>query len=209
MDWVYRPSVREQTVFNGGDILGTYDENLYSQSSGVNFGDAHILYDSHNRIATVMRAGGSANFVGIPNAARAGGRGPLMHAVAGSIYVEPSTWAVGNLIAWGWRVGVFEQAPDTGQILLDPDYSMWAVGPGLVPPATWANMQRMNSWERRRHFGFSDNQQFFTLPVFTRVNRRLQDHECLAIYHEGESTSVNVRMQFWLRTLVTPGTGGR
>lgn len=205
-DWVYRPNFVSETVdpFLGNDLLGSYDDNILGESSGQAGGNSRILYDSANRIQHVMRTGAGLTMV-MPGAARVQGRGPTMHWVQGIIYVEPTNWAIGNLIAWGWRIGVFEQAPDSGAIEIDADYSMWQQVASAVPVATWANQQRTNLWERRIHYGFSDNQVFTTVRVSTRIRVRLQDHECLAIYTEGEATSVNIRPQYWLRTLVSAG----
>lgn len=204
-DWCYRPNYRSGTIsgYTATDLLGSYDETLTAFTSGAASSGAKILYDSKNRLVQPMRGGSGALTAAMPGAARANQRGPLIHMVVGVVYCEPTTWALGNLIAWGWRVGIFEQHPVSGDILLDADYSMWVTGPDITYPATWANMPRQNLWETRRHFGFSDNQRFFTMPIMVRVNRRLQDHECLAIYTEGESTSVNTRHQYWLRTLVS------
>lgn len=133
-----------------------------------------------------------------------------MHLTEGIVYVEPTTWALGSLIAWGFRIGIFEQDPMSGAIGLDPSYSMWATGPGSGDPnpATWANQGRTNIHERRIHYGFSDNATFTVQKFRVPIGRRLQDHECLAVYFEGENTSVDIRTQWWLRTLVTAGTSG-
>lgn len=208
MDWVYRPNVAAETIspwVGGNDLIGSYDENLFGESSGLNGASSRILYDSHNRIATVMRTGTGLS-VPMANAARVSGRGPMMHRVQGIIYVEPTTWAIGNLIAWGWRIGVFEQDPGSGAIELDADYSMWTQSASAIPVASWANQRRVNLWERRVHYGFSDNATFTVQKLNVPLKVRLQDHECLAIYTEGEATSVNVRVQYWLRTLVSAGS---
>lgn len=209
LDWVYRPNYRQDSVqgFDATDLLGTYDPDLRTYLSGVANSGAWVLYDSQNRLINVMRGGSGSNLAAImPNAARAEGRNTYIHSVRGTVYIEPTTWALGNLIAWGFRIGIFEQDPESGAMLFDPAYSMWVSAGGGITVANWANMGRQNLWERRVHFGFSDNQRFTVMGVQCRVNRVLQPHECLGVYFEGESTSVNVRCQTWLRTLAAqPG----
>lgn len=207
-DWVYRPTYQGSDVegMSATDLLGSYDQQVFGSTSGLTGSSSRILYDSHNRIINVMRGALTGGLtIGMPNAARAAGRGPTCHLVQGVIYVEPTTWAIGNLISWGWRLGVFEQDPLSGAIELDPGYSMW-VTTEAINPATWANMGRQNLWEKRLFYGFSDNSRFTTVRMNVPIKVRLQDHECLALYYEGEGTSVDVRTQYWLRTLVTAGS---
>lgn len=199
-DWVYRSSVRAiGTQLPGNDTLGTYEALVRGQSSGVTNATALILYDSQNRrMATGRFAAGPGGFQA---AGIAGGRSPRVLGVEGSIYVEPSSWAVGNLIAHGMRVCIFEQDVASGSALLDVDYSMWA-NATTSSPADWVNQGRSVLLERRRHHGFSQNQTFFTAGFRWRGRRVLAPHEGLFLYLELESTSVNVRFQTWFRSLV-------
>lgn len=206
-DWVYRASIRD----SGGvlrDNLGTYEQNIETLSSGAANARAFVLYDSANYRASVARAGalyGQPNPGYLPGEATAAGRKALIRRVEGIVYMEPSTWAVGNLIATGWRIGVFEQ-DRSGDVLVPAAYSMWAqVAANIETPALFANFTRMNVKERRIHYGFSDNQAFVVPRITWRGRRRLEDNECFAIWLESETTSVNLRMQLWIRTLVEDG----
>lgn len=198
-DWVYRHHAYTP-IGGAADSLGTYAPRIITQVSGIATAQSHVLYDSQNWLATSGQGGINTNAV-LSRSGRAEGRNPTILATEGIIYVEPSTWAIGNLIAYGWRLGVWEQDL-TGVFSLDPQYSMWVESaPGPVC-GQWANNGRNNAAERRIHYGFSDNQAFMVLRVKWRGRRILKPNECWGIYTELESTSVNVRQQFWLRSLV-------
>lgn len=206
-DWVYRHHVIDSNnnpaVF---DQLGTYEPGIVSHATGVDQAQSHILYDSQNYIAHVA-AGGVIAPTGLPHLqgqARAEGRKPLILAVEGIVYWEPSMWALGNLMAIGMRMGVFEQDQRLGVFSLDVGYSMWlnATGAQQQRVGAWANNGRNNAWERRIHYGFSDNQAFVVVRVNWRGRRRLEPNECFGLYTELEGTSVGTRTQYWLRTLV-------
>lgn len=205
-DWVYRSHA--YGPFNEAlDLLGTYEEDVVSQSSGIANAQSHVLYDSRDYIATQGTQG--ANFLAdlpayIGPAGRAEGRNPTILRTEGIIYVEPSTWALGNLIAWGGRIGAFEQ-DGTGVFSLDAAYSMWVneTTSTFQQVGHWANNGRGNAWERRVHYGFSDNQQFVVIRVKWNGRRILKPNECWGLFTELESTSVTTRSQYWLRTLVS------
>lgn len=207
-DWVYRSSGHiESTAGAGVDLLGTYDSNVLNHTSGTAASQGHILYDSQNYLRTPVRETFGGVLSHIPRAARAEGRKPTILAVEGIVYWEPSTWALGSLMAIGMRLGVFEQDPGSGNVLLDPEYSMWNDGPyaaggSLSKVVDWANNGRNNTWERRIHYGFSDNSVFTVVRVRWRGRRSLLANECFALYTELEGTSVDTRTQYWLRTLV-------
>lgn len=202
-DWVYRPDLRASDDLLDGDTWGSYEHTVKAQTSGVTNARSHILYDSVNRLASLTLGAGNGNAF-VPRAARAEGRKPTILAVEGIVYVEPSTWAIGNLIAMGLRIGIFDQDPIDGAMIVEPDYTLWIAGLPTAgnTAAIWANQGRRNLWERRVHHGFSDNQTFIVVRVRWRGRRRLEPHEALVLYTELEPTSVNVRTQSWLRTLV-------
>lgn len=207
-DWVYRHGGRpEATSVNANDLLGTYDSSIVAHGTGVANAQGHILYDSQNYMRASVRETFGGVLSHVPRAARAEGRKPSILAVEGIVYWEPDTWALGQLMAIGMRVGVFEQDPGSGNILIDPEYSMWedaqyVAGSSLSTVVDWANNGRGNAWERRVHYGFSDNQAFTVLRVRWRGRRALLPNECFALFTELEGTSVNTRVQYWLRTLV-------
>jgi len=205
-DWVYRSHALGS--FNENlDLLGTYDGDIVSQSAGLANAQSHILYESRDNMAAQVVAG-SAFHADVPAfigpAGRAEGRNPTILRTEGIIYVEPSTWVLGNLIAWAGRIGAFEQ-DGTGVFSLDAAYSMWeneTVG-AFQQVGHWANNGRGNAWERRVHYGFSDNQQFVVIRVKWNGRRILKPNECWGLFTELESTSVTTRSQYWLRTLVS------
>lgn len=204
-DWVYRGHLLNSSGGNS-DALGTYEHQIVPHSTGIVAAQSHVLYDSRGYIAETGRAGfvsGGAQAI-LPRAARAEGSRPTILAVEGLIYVEPSTWALGNLIAMGFRIGVFEQDVITGSFAIDAEYSMWTnLNPIGPRPNQWANNQRGRAWEHRLHWGFKSDG-----PVFTQVHvrwkgrRSLFHNECFGLYTELEGTSVGTRCQYWLRSLV-------
>jgi len=207
-DWVYRGNARIGTDPDGSDadLLGTYEPFIFSHTTGPGNSQGHVLYDSQNWLASVG-AGGADIGTGLRTlnrSARAEGRKPTMLAVEGIVYWEPTTWALGNLMAIGMRIGVFEQDPGTGNLLLDTAYSMWRdeTGGSLSTVGMWANNGRGNAWERRIHYGFSDNSVFTVARIRWHGRRTLMPNECFALYTELEATSVNTRTQAWIRTLV-------
>lgn len=200
-DWVYRSDIRAAAAQPGSDRLGTYDGQIKSFSSGQANASSVVLYDSSMKMSGGTMAPGPG--VGFYNrAGRAEGRKAQVKAVEGIVYLEPTMWALGNLIACGLRIAILEQDLVGGQGLVDAEYSMWTNGL-QTQPSTWANQGRQNMWERRIHYGFAaDAPAFVVARVRWTGLRRLEPHEALYMYIELESTSVNVRSQWWLRSLV-------
>lgn len=199
-DWVYRTNA----IASDGSIdgLGTY-QNVASTLVGGGSA-AWILYDSHNHKELLLRGQSPPGGVqqSLSMAARAEGRNPLIRRVSAMIRVNPSAWALGSSYVIGLRLGIFEQDPDTGNVLLDVSYSMFAdLGNAYV--ADWAN-SRENLREYRRYVLFTDASSSGQMHV--QLNwagmRRLLPHQCLAIYAETQGGSVNTTWQRWCRTLV-------
>lgn len=189
--------------------LWSYAPQAKTLNTGIANVLAHILYDSKNRMAHLIGASTTAppNVTLLPGAARAEGRLPFCMRVQGRIEIEASTWAVGNTLGGGIRLGVFEQDSETGLLSLPADYTMF-VDPANAPfrsPATWANEKRLNLWEKRYRKDYSDGSvnDFLALEFNRRIRVALQAHECLAIFHEAPSTSVNARVIVWCRTWVS------
>lgn len=207
-DWVYRPF--ERSLESGGLLQsppGTYDTVEVSQAAGIANAQSRILYDSKDYIAHLTTRGivsaGVARM--LPGEARSEGRKPCMRAVEGVIFVTPSDWALGNSIKLGLRLGVWEQAMDTGTFLIDADYSMWSTS--AVPhstPSLWANNTRNNAMERRYAFAFNNEvvTPTFTLKFRWRGRKFLEPNECFGVYQETETGSSGIRTEYWLRTLV-------
>lgn len=188
--------------------LWSYSFQPKTLNTGIANVLAHILYDSKNRMAHLIGASTTAppNLTMLPGAARAEGRLPFCMRVQGRIEVEASTWAVGNTLGGGIRLGVFEQDAETGLLSLPADYSMFVTA-GNAPyrdPATWANEKRLNLWEKRYRKDYSDGSanRLIVLEFNRKIRVALQSHECLAFFHEAPSTSVDARAIVWCRTWV-------
>lgn len=206
-DWVYRPNL--QPIYNpagaaiaNGDALGTYDQNEFTVGTGSAAG--RVLYDSHDHIRHFTNAGGAPGqpiIAGMPASARAEGSQATILAVQGVIWLRKSEWALGNVMRTGWRIGVFEQQPESGAISIDANYSLFNTF-ATAQPALWAN-DRM--WVQQRllmeMFGGASDQGR-TYYVNWKGRRRLKPFQCMGMYIETHSTSVNAIYTLWLRTLV-------
>lgn len=202
-DWVYRPDIWDESG-NQVDSRGTYSPIIKSLTVGPSNALGLILYDSEERLT----AGAAWTANNAPRqlirAARAEGRRPFIKMVTGQFYVEPSAWAAGNVVALGMRIGIFEQTSDTGAIGIQSTYNMWSqTAANPWQPANFANDRKSRLWETRVMKTFNaSTANSWVIPIRASINRTLGPEECLAIYLEGESTSVNMRLQSWLRTLI-------
>lgn len=201
-DWVYRPDGRATGGSGEADNLGTYEGVIKTLSSGVESAQMPVLYDSKDHMTSTMR-GSITTSSDLPNSARAEGKKACILGYEGIIYMEPTQWALGNLMAVGFRVGKQTQDTMTGLVTVDPALSMWVFDvPSQQGPWTFANGYPFFVEERRVHYGFSDNQAFTVLRFKRKCKVWLAPNECFGVWCEGENTSVNVRLQFWMRTLV-------
>jgi len=206
-DWVYRSEFYDASGVN--DFLATYSAGIRILNTGAANALGLILYDSKAHLRARMAGpAGPGSMRGGAAASRSEGQRPKMLRVQGLLYFEPTTWALGNFMVPGVRIGAMEQDAATGQVVLNADYSMWLAG-GNSLLADWANARRLNLFEARWHRAFNSSESPLitrTLNVGLRV--RLDPHEALVLYLEAESTSVNCRVQTWMRTLVVDeGTG--
>lgn len=206
-DWVYRANARPAynpagAAIMNGDTMGTYGaaETTVSQQTAA----AKWLYDSHNHHVVIQRMEGAAPnqiLTTLSRAGRAEGGKATILCTSGVILMRASAWAVGSRRTIGYRMGIFEQAPDSGAMALDPNYSLWA-NFGNTQPADWANMRNW-VWERRifEDFGAANNLTR-TVSVFWKGRRTLKPHEGWGLFIEGGASSVDCIQSFWLRTLV-------
>lgn len=208
-DWVYRPHIRDEA---GGlfETFGTYESTEVTQGVGIPNLTQHILYDSHAYRGAEYPDQIAANTPGLMLAAsaRAEGAKPMIHRVQGSIWVRPSSWALGSVLWVAWRFGIFEQDPATGSVLLDSTYTILNTSANTVTGmAQWANAQPWNH-ERVFRSAFGEAVSFIKELRFNfPVRRRLRAHECYAVLSEGHATlSVNTLMSYRLRTLVSDDT---
>lgn len=213
-DWVYRGPVATPVDDSDTPIgdpktagLASYTQFVTTMNTGAINARFLVLYDSQNRLAhwagTSTGVGGSRYGV-LNRAARSEGRRARILATEGSIYIEPSTWAIGNVMAFGWRLGAWDQDPQTGLISLPAGYSMTqnVTLSTQDAPDVWANTY---NWVREGRFfrGFNSNESnVFNLRIMWRGRRALRGNEAWGLYMEGAPTGVNVRLQPWLRTLV-------
>jgi len=206
-DWVYRGYEYDE---EGGAVLDheTYGNSVFTLSGTTPA--AGVLYDSRAYLMeSTTRGGGPGAML---KAGRAeGGRRPHIIRVQGYIFPEPTTWAVGSLIEVAFRIGIFEQDIPTGDVITPSiDWTMWN-NVGLLPEqsATWANMRRQNLWERRirRRFSTSNDQAASTIIVNATISAKLNEEECLAIVGQCSGASVDMRGQWWLRSLVVDPHG--
>lgn len=198
-DWVYRANARSNTPLTGTDLLGTYDPLVRALGTGTAEANALVLYDSSNYVRTITP--GSAGLGSLPSAARVEGKKASVRAVEGTLYVEPSTWAVGNLIALGIRIGIYEQDYGGGSARVITEMSMFNNNLQWTP-ALGANNGRENMREWRIFEGFQENSAVFSYRLRWKGKRSLAPNEGLFLWLEGEETSVNIRYQTWFRSLI-------
>lgn len=207
-DWVYRGVPGPGTAIGGWSAgsdqpgLASYTSTITGLNSGYNNSRALILLDSDSTDLQVIPT--SPVLVGrLPGAARPNHPRTVATRVEGIIYCEPSTWSGGSLMALGWRLDQFEQETDSGYPAVDTNYTMWvSSGAETDQAVNWANIPFLK--EGREFKAYSDASATPLMVVHIRWQGRtvLRPGNCLAIYLESESTSVNMRTQPWLRTLV-------
>lgn len=202
-DWVYRPDARATGGSAEADTLGTYEPIIKTLASGIESVQVPVLYDSRDHMTSTIR-GSITTSADLATSARAEGRRAKILGYEGIMYVEPTQWAIGNLIALGVRVKKCTQDTLTGLAVVDPAESMWQFDvPSQQGPWTFANGYPFFVEERRVHYGFSDNQVFTVLRFRRKCRVSLAPNEMFAMWLELEPTSVNVRIQLWMRTLVS------
>lgn len=203
-DWVYRPNLFAIAApYNAIDAAGTYDIAVRGLTTGFATAQCLWLLDSANRRKTAPMMLSTAGGGIMAGSAMPEGKRTRVHAVEGMIYVEPSTWAVGNLMALGLRIGAYEQDPTSGLASVDADYTMWSAAINATKTSYYANDRGYNQWETRAFKSFGDNGSIMIVRIRARLKYSLNAGYGLGLWVEGESTGVNVRYQTWLRTLVS------
>jgi len=210
-DWVYRGEGDD--IGMGIDTLqGSYSPIIRTLTAGLATSIVLILYDSMDRQGYIQSSGAAGgNFPMLPASGRMEPRRPTVHRVEGEIYMEPTTWASGNLMAVGARLAWYEQDTLSGSLSLQAEYSMWTQGAAGTraqdQPAVFANQGFIREWRWYKGFGDGSSQHFMNPHVFwqgsMKGRRSPSSKHCLAILVEAESTSVNMRVQPWLRSLMS------
>jgi len=213
-DWVYRGFVGnayDQFEEPFGDTeasgLPSYSQFVVSQSAGAESAGFLVLYDSQNRMAHLMGTAtttSGASYGMLPGAGRAEGKRAKILATEGVMFLEPSTWALGNVLSIGMRLGAWDQDPETGLVSLPAAYSMWSNVTGSVQTdvSLWANSYN-HVLERRFWRGFNTSESnIFPQRLRWRGRRTLRPNEAWGIYLEVPPTAVAIRRQSWFRSLV-------
>lgn len=223
-DWVYRSDAYrfDDPTEDTPDANGTY-YTPFNIGAGQSNATAQVLYDSAmfvgGRFAyTQDAASGDLIRAAIGPEARPDSdfRGPLIHGCDIGIYyhIERSSWSVvGNShLFFGARIVVARQDAATGQMTVDPTYSMWSNTTGEQPaePSIHAN-GRQNCWEHRHYHSAknSDDASYIDRQINfrPRFKRRLEAFEALFLYIELHPNSTALEganfMNLWCRTLVT------
>lgn len=210
MDWVYRS---RQYLDDGSTTSvspGGWSPASNTLNSGATNSVALILVDSANfttKNLTPNAAVAESGFVMGP--ARVDGRGQLIGAVQGHVFITPSTWAVGNILSVGIRLTIAEQDVDDGIPELDADYAINRPAAAAVPAndlTLFANQQgSLKDWYVYRQF--ADNSAVIVVSIFWKGKRRLRPEECLFLHLEGNSPfesggAVNCSVSSHVRTLV-------
>lgn len=202
-DWVYRANVRTIPGITGttDDTLGTYGVGIRTQSSGINNATVIWLYDSHDRMQYTASSTASAQLGRMSPAARAEGKKAVIRRTEGYFEIEPSSWALGNICRWGWRLGAFEQDPFTGLTSVNVGYGMW----GRNPPSTadyWADVK---NWVKEGRLNKAFNNEMaspsWVIPIHWHGKWTLRANEGWGFWIEGEVT--NIRYDTWFRSFVS------
>lgn len=209
IDWVYRGEAGDIGLGADTGLMGSYSPIIRSLTTGESGVIALILYDSVDRQQTLIQGGAAGGqFPVLGREARAQGKRPRVFRVNGEVYCEPSTWASGNLMAVGWRLAWFEQDTLTGQFTVQAEYSMWAPGTATPSdqPSTWADVPFLKEQRVFKGYGDGSSQHFMVIPInwkSSRGSRAPSPKHCLGIWMEAEGTSVNMRVQPWVRSLIS------
>lgn len=189
-DWVMNPFtyVSSNITLPSGVVGSTSQPLTFSQQA-----QRQIAFGADNALAPIANIFSSAAFP------ERGGQQVFM--VKGEIHVEPSAWAAGNFVRFGWRLYVSEQDMQTGGAVNAVNYSMFQDG-GTTDAYQWANDGFLA--ERRLYRDFGDGDVGWQVPVFWSSRRgiRIGPNRALFIHLEGSADSVSLRVRPYLRTLM-------
>lgn len=195
VDWVYRNHIfANEMIMSHGGWGGAYEIN----GPGANSSNAAtiILLDSIN----ILKAYSQFDTFGIATgdeglltaAARPDmKRLPIAHCVQGYLLQRVSAWSTGSRLAWGIRLGWYEQDLESGQLALEADYCMFDNNTSLFEqgPAVYANdtATHIKDWViwNESETG-SPSRSTFPIHLFWKGRRQApSEKHCLALYMEG------------------------
>lgn len=190
-DWVYT---------NDG-----YTASSFNQTSGVAGAFAQPLCYSQG----AKRVGVQGDLYGAPGATDYRGgysfpadRRQKVYAFDGLLMVEPTTWAIGNVLMPGARLIIGDMGPEDNSLLEEADYSMWTNGT-LVPIQEWANDRRkLAEWRGYRGFGDNGAPMMMRMRWSSRTGRVLEERQAVFLWLEAASAGVNMRMRLFSRLLM-------
>jgi len=213
-DWVYRgvalypgDTASDAWLDESLGLASYFMESPITWTAGTANARFLVLYDSQNRLTQLLNtfsvAGSFGTVTAVPKAARAEGRNPRILASEGQVVITPSAWALGNVMFFGARLGVFEQDPSSGQVVLNADYHMMGASASIhSQAATWANQPGwVREWYVYRTF-HAERVPEYIFRYRWRGRRVLEPHQCFGLYLESDSTSVNMATRPACRTLV-------
>lgn len=208
-DWVYRGYEYDDIGTATSLSLPGYTGDEFTITTGVTNARACVLYDSQSHTMQRMNLNAATGLMmNLPRSGRAEGKRALVKRVEGGLLTRPSSWAVGNLILWGWAIMIAEQDAATGVILLEPTWSLFDSAAGLPFQDITLYRNQPQILAAGDHWrAFSSNSTSWTLkPSWSSTKGRLlQPNEALFLYLEASNRSVsysNMVMTARMRALV-------
>lgn len=219
-DWVYRGYEYDMTGNAASTQVASYvnmqrNALTYTLQPGTPVGV--VLYDSHDYLGSPTKAfnAASGEQLMLGREARAEHGTVRIHAVEGTLYMQPSTWTAGSDFTVAARLVICEQNLLTGALALPANYTLLGAtitGDGLGQDASdyangWGNLQTRIT---QQAFSTENDMARFSLRFRWKGKRSLPQHLCLGLYVESAgpaigSTTLRIAPQF--RTLVTDSTG--
>lgn len=204
LDWVQNPQCYASDVTQISSTPGT------NSAAGILVHSKQIGLERYG--SSII--GGELNAAAFPNHAKR----QVIRAVRGIIVVRPvQSWSEGANRFFGARIGKFVENPETADIVVPPDYSMWEDLEPSQGPYVWADKRFL--WERRLYAYYNMNAAgaipWWTIVVNWSGREVLENDECLGIFFQNMPSAFEggwlggpIGVSTWLRTLceVMPGT---
>lgn len=219
-DWVYRGFEYDMQGNAAATQVASYvncqrNALTYTLSPGTPVG--LVLYDSHDYLGSPTKAfnAASGEQLMLGREARAEHGTVKVHAVEGTLYLEPTTWTVGSDFMVAARLVICEQNLQTGALALPAAYTLLGagiVGNGLGNDASdyangWGNLQTRII---RQAFSTENDMARMALRFRWKGKRSLPQHLCLGLYVESAGPAIGsttLRVGPLFRSLITDSTG--